>query len=66
MSGIEIAVGDARAEIASVGDAVTPSGTFPHYNPRDLLDATAAALLAINTPQAIKWAHGIYEMTANS
>lgn len=35
------------------------------YAPRDLMDATAAALLAVNTPQTVAWADALYRLTAN-
>jgi hypothetical protein len=63
MSKIEITVGNATVDVQSVVDVEEPNGTFPHYVPRDLMDATAAALLAINTSQSVAWAHGIYELT---
>ena len=65
MSHIEVTVGEATVTMQAVTEARTASGaTFPHYDPLALLDATAGALLAVNTPQSVEWAHGIYRMTA--
>jgi hypothetical protein len=63
VSRIEVTVGNATVDVTSIGDSETPHGTFPHYQPRDVLDAAAAALLAINTPQSVAWARGLYELT---
>ncbi len=65
MSGIEVTYGTATVSIAPVYERVeTDSGTpRPYYGGRDLLDATCAALLAINTTQTRAWAGAIYELT---
>jgi hypothetical protein len=64
VSGIEITVGNATTEIVPVAEVQKETGVTCVYNPRDLMDATAATLLAINTPQSVSWAHKLYEMTA--
>lgn len=64
MSRIEVTIGNATADISSIADAETPDGVFAHYNPRDLMDATASALLAINTPQSVAWARELYVLTS--
>jgi hypothetical protein len=63
VSSIRVAVGTAVVELDAV-DRQQAAGTFPSYSPRDLVDATASALLAVNTPDAVRWAHALYELTA--
>jgi hypothetical protein len=71
VSSIRVVHGTATVELAAMHDApqvVSHShelgGVFPHYAPRDLADAACAALLAVNTPQAVALAHLVYERTA--
>jgi hypothetical protein len=66
VSGIEITVGNATVDISPVAVIERPAGSTCQYLPRDLMDATAATLLAINTPQSVSWAHKLYEMTATA
>ena len=63
MSAIRVAVGEAVVEL-DARDSIGPRGITPRYSPRDLMDATASALLAVNTPDAVRWAHALYELTA--
>lgn len=72
MSSIRVEHGTATVELTSMHDAVHTvaeshalGGVFPHYAPRDLADATCAALLAINTPQAVDLAGVIYGHTGS-
>ncbi|MCW2899959.1 MAG: hypothetical protein JWO67_2224 [Streptosporangiaceae bacterium] len=62
MSVIRVRNGSATAELDSMYDRLDKYGVNPSYNPHDLMDATAAALLAVNTPQAIRWAGEIYRI----
>lgn len=63
MSHIEIEVGEARVVLGSEVDSATTHGTTPHYRARDLMDATATALLAVNDPQSVAWAHALFDLT---
>lgn len=65
MSKIQIEVGSATVEVMSSADTAGPTGTFPHYQERDLLDAACAALLAINNPRSVAWADAIFQLTAD-
>lgn len=58
-----------QAEVSLDGVTLTQAGSGSstvHYAPRDLMDATATALLAVNTPQAIAWADAIFRLTGNA
>jgi hypothetical protein len=57
VSGIRVTLGDADVSLAAHHDA---------YDPRDLCDATCAALLAVNTPDTVRWAHALYQATADN
>jgi hypothetical protein len=62
-AGIRIELGRATVELGAY-ESVDEHGAFAHYEPRDLVSATAAALLAVNTPQAVLWAHELYRIAA--
>lgn len=68
MSQIRIEHGSAEVTLEAVATTRTASGeeTSVSYLPLDLMDATAAALLAANTPQSVSWAHEIFRMTAGT
>lgn len=68
MSQITIKHGYAEITLESAGSTrqAGSRGTTADYLPRDLMDATAAALLAVNTPQSVGWAHEIFRMTAGT
>jgi hypothetical protein len=60
---IRVEHGTATVELESVGNTPQNPTSLPRYAPRDLADATCAALLAINTPQTTDLARRIYEVT---
>lgn len=65
MSQIKVEHGRATVTLEGIETSVGSSrGATVAYLPRDLMDATAAALLAVNTPQAVAWANGIFSLTS--
>lgn len=48
----------------SLDDVVASGGAVPSYAERDLLDAAAAALLAVNSLRATDWAGSLYRLAA--
>lgn len=66
MSSIEVSVGDASVKVHSMVDTTTAAGTVTHYRVGDLIAVTTAALLAINTPEAIRLANAMPELTPST
>jgi hypothetical protein len=67
MSQIRVEHGQAEVILGGVETSVGSSqGVIVTYTPRDLMDATAATLLAVNTPQAVGWAHEIFRLTGGT
>jgi hypothetical protein len=66
MSQIHIEHGTAEVTATGVEMSKVSGEMFVSYLPRDLMDATAAALLAVNTPQAVTWAHEIFKLTGDA
>lgn len=63
---IRISHGTAAVELEPVAEVTLTQhqGTRVSYEPRDVLDAAATALLAVNTPDAAAWADTIYRLAA--
>jgi hypothetical protein len=65
MSRISVNHGSANVDLVPL-ETRTIRGVSLSYTPRDLMDATASALLAVNTPQSVAWAHALYKLTADA
>lgn len=66
MSKIQIEHGTAEVTLDGIEMRTASGSTDVTYAPRDLMDATAAALLAVNTPQTVAWADALYRLTAGA
>jgi hypothetical protein len=63
VSAIRVTVRSASVELEA-HDRTRVDRTVPFYAPRDLVEATAQALLAVDTEQAVEWARALRELTA--
>ena len=66
MSRIRIDHGTASVEVESTADTLQDAArsVSARYRPVDVLDAACAALLAMNTPDAVRLAQEVYRLTA--
>jgi hypothetical protein len=61
VSAIRVTVGSASVELEA-HDRMRVDRTVPFYAPRDLVEATASALLAVDTDDAVRWARALWEL----